>query len=64
MVVLGGKIRWEYSLSGIDDDKIGHKTSDFDFKWSNWLSTGGGTEAVLLTLETPNILLPSLCFTC
>ena len=63
-MVLGGKIRWEYSLSGIDDDKIGHKNSDFDFKWSNWLSTGGGTEAVLLTLETPNILLPSLCFTC
>ena len=44
-MVLGGMVPEEYSLSRTDDDKTGHKTSDFDFKWSNWLSTGGGTEA-------------------
>ena len=53
MVVLGGMVPEEYSLSRTDDDKTGHKTSDFDFKWSNWLSRGGGMEAVPLTLETP-----------
>lgn len=53
MVVLGGMVPEEYSLSRTDDDKTGHKTSDFDFKWSNWLSRGSGMEAVPLTLETP-----------
>lgn len=52
-MVLGGMVPEEYSLSRTDDDKTGYKTSDFDFKWSNWLSRGSGMEAVPLTLETP-----------